>query len=324
MSRLRWPLAAATGLGLAAGLWAVGRAGLAGIGAAIGRMGWPGFVAYLLSTVPMMVALGAAWAASMRGGAPRPLGLFVWARAVREGANDLLPFSQLGGLVVGTRTLIRAGLDRPRVYAATIVDLTTEMMAQLVLTLFGLWTLGALLVAPGDAARLHRIAMAGTIGIGALTIAFAMLQRPVLRLAALLAGRLLPAAEEAIHAVRLELVAFGRRRLASAPSFLCNMAAWLLSIASAWFALRLLGTDLPYGRMIALEALIFALRSSAFVIPGALGVQEAGYLLLAPLFGLDAQAALALSLVKRGRDIMVGGAALLIWQWREVKGVVRA
>jgi glycosyltransferase 2 family protein len=39
--------------------------------------------------------------------------------------------------------------------------------------------------------------------------------------------------------------------------------------------------------------------------------------LLGPLFGLPAEAALALSLLKRGRDIAIGIPVLLIWQFLE-------
>ena len=66
--------------------------------------------------------------------------------------------------------------------------------------------------------------------------------------------------------------------------------------------------------MLAIEALVFAVRSIAFVVPGALGVQEGAYLLIAPLFGLDPQAAIALSLLKRARDVTIGLPALVAWQ----------
>ena len=69
--------------------------------------------------------------------------------------------------------------------------------------------------------------------------------------------------------------------------------------------------------VIAIESLIFAVRSIAFVVPGALGVQEGAYLLLAPLFGLDPQVAVALSLLKRARDLTIGVPALLLWQASE-------
>ena len=49
-----------------------------------------------------------------------------------------------------------------------------------------------------------------------------------------------------------------------------------------------------------------AIRGAAFAIPGSLGAQEGGYLLLAPLVGLTGEAALALSLAKRARELALG------------------
>ena len=47
-------------------------------------------------------------------------------------------------------------------------------------------------------------------------------------------------------------------------------------------------------------------KSAAFIVPNALGVQEAAYAMLAPLFGVGAEFGLAVSLLKRARDIAVG------------------
>jgi hypothetical protein len=60
-----------------------------------------------------------------------------------------------------------------------------------------------------------------------------------------------------------------------------------------------------------LESLGQAIRGAGFAIPGALGVQEGGYLLLAPLAGLPPNAALALSLAKRARELLLGLPGLL-------------
>jgi glycosyltransferase 2 family protein len=65
---------------------------------------------------------------------------------------------------------------------------------------------------------------------------------------------------------------------------------------------------------IAIESLVYATRSAAAFIPNALGVQEAAYAVLAPLFGVGAEFGLAVSLLKRARDIAVGVPILLIWQ----------
>jgi hypothetical protein len=62
---------------------------------------------------------------------------------------------------------------------------------------------------------------------------------------------------------------------------------------------------------------MYALRSAAFFVPGAVGVQEGSYLLIGPLFGLAPETALALSLLKRGRDLLIGAPTLIAWQAME-------
>jgi hypothetical protein len=52
-------------------------------------------------------------------------------------------------------------------------------------------------------------------------------------------------------------------------------------------------------------------------------VQEGAYVLLAPLFGLSPSAALALSLLKRGRDIAIAVPVLLSWQALEIRRPLR-
>jgi uncharacterized membrane protein YbhN (UPF0104 family) len=69
----------------------------------------------------------------------------------------------------------------------------------------------------------------------------------------------------------------------------------------------------------AIESLLFAIRNAAFMVPSGLGVQEGAYALLGPLFGLPPEAALALSLLKRARDVAIGVPVLLSWQILEGK-----
>ena len=315
---LRWPIALAVLAGLAATVWAVGEVGLRELLRAAARLGPGGFAALCAYTVVTLVVLGAAWLAALPGTGLARLPLFAWARAAREASSDLLPFSQIGGLVVGTRTLVAAGLPGPRVYAATIVDLTTEMAGQFVLTLYGIWAVTVLLIDGGGS--IGPAAWVGAAICVAMLVAFVSLQRPMLDLAAKIGARLLPDAQLPFALVRAELDVTYGRRWPVIGSFLCNLAAWLLTGALAWFALAAMGSPVSLGRAIALESLILAVRSAAFMIPGALGVQEAAYLLLAHAFGIDPQAAIALSLVKRARDVAIGVPVLVAWQALEWRG----
>jgi uncharacterized membrane protein YbhN (UPF0104 family) len=71
---------------------------------------------------------------------------------------------------------------------------------------------------------------------------------------------------------------------------------------------------------VVIESLGMAARSVGFAIPGALGVQEAGFILVAGVFGIPADTAIALSMVKRVRELTFGAAGLLAWQWSGLRG----
>jgi uncharacterized membrane protein YbhN (UPF0104 family) len=75
--------------------------------------------------------------------------------------------------------------------------------------------------------------------------------------------------------------------------------------------LQLIGLPATWSDSLMLESIGQAIRGAAFAIPGALGVQEGGYVLLASLIGLPADAGLALSLAKRAREIIMGLPGLL-------------
>ena len=270
----------------------------------------------------VLALLGMAWLSVARGVAADRLALFVWARTTREAATDILPFSQLGGLVVGARTLAAFGVPQPVVYASMIADMTTEMAAQLVFTLVGVALLLLVLMDAPVQQGLVPLALVGLAAMAALMALFVFAQKPVLQLAGALGGRVLPGSVAAVAAVRDELDAMYRAPARVIAAFVWNLAAWLASASGAWIALRFMGAIRPLWAVLMIEALIFTLRSVAFAVPGAVGVQEAAYVLIGPLVGLSPATALALSLLKRARDVIIAVPALLTWQMGEARRVL--
>jgi uncharacterized membrane protein YbhN (UPF0104 family) len=84
---------------------------------------------------------------------------------------------------------------------------------------------------------------------------------------------------------------------------------------------QVLGVPLALSSAIAVQSLLEALRSATVFVPAAIGVQEAGYAALVPLFGLSPETGVAVSLMRRARDIAVGMPALLAWQLLEARRV---
>lgn len=319
--RLRLLLIAVTAAGLAISLWLLAGVGFGAVFGIVGRIGVAGFLLYCGFTLVVLSVLGLAHA--LIAGRARQLGIFIWGRTVREAATDVLPFSQLGGIVIGARSLIAARLPQPLVYASLVADQTSELGAQLAYTMYGVIVLSLVLQdnpAGGDVQLLAFVGLGVSIAI---ILAFIAAQRPLLLLAARIASAILPASAAALVTVGDELRQLYADRRALAGCLLLHLVAWVGSGAGAWIALRLVGAEIPVGSVIVVEGLIFTLRTAAFFIPGAIGLQEGAYVLIGPLFGLSAEAALALSLMKRARDLAIGLPVMLLWQWRESRALLR-
>lgn len=317
----------ATLAGLAMALLTFGATGWSGIGAAAARIGPGGFALFCLWSLGVFGLLGAAWHVAALDEPVQRIWLFTAARVLREAAADLLPFSQLGALVPAVRLLIAQGVPQHRVNAALLVDMTTEMTAQAVFSMTGLALFLVTVTSGPQAAHIRPLIFAGTAVMLAVMVAFVMAQRVGLTLASRLVSRILPAgalsaAPAAADAIGAQLRIVYARPGVVALAFAYNFLAWAGSAAGAWIALRLMGVPAAFWAIVMIESLIFTLRSVAFMIPGALGVQELSYALLAPVAHIAPEALLALSLIKRGRDVAIGVPTLLSWQWSEMRAMV--
>jgi uncharacterized membrane protein YbhN (UPF0104 family) len=139
------------------------------------------------------------------------------------------------------------------------------------------------------------------------------LQRRGAGLAEKIAGRFFPHLKGGVSfRAAIEELYDSPSRLAA--SSLLHLVAWIGAGGGTFIAFRLVGGQISFLNAVALEALLCTIRSIAAFVPAAVGVQEAGYAMLAPLFGLPAEMGLAVSLLKRAREIVIGVPALLYWQ----------
>ncbi len=318
---MKFRIVSIAALGVALTLYLVMYVGLGTVFSAALAVGWGGFAILCLYALGMFLLLGAAWYVLLPDSSRRGLRVFIWARMVRDSAAEVLPFSQLGGIVLGARAAILHGVAPPLALASVIVDVTTEMLAQIAYIALGIVILSARAPRTSSAASLTRVFL---IGLALATVAgglFLALQRYGHRLTGKLAARLLPrlvtGAVAATADVAATLDAIYRSPARVAVSSAVHLAGWIASAIGTWIAFRLIGARVDVASVLAIESLVYATRSAAVFVPNALGVQEAAYAVLAPLFGVGAEFGLAVSLLKRARDIAVGVPILLIWQARE-------
>ena len=255
---------------------------------------------------------------------PQPFHVVFAARQLRDSSSDVLPITQLGGVALAARAFVLAGLDWFEASASVIADLTTETFAQ------GLYVLVGVVA---SLSLLHRSAMlspwTGAMLGGALflsigSLLFAVVQMNGSRWAEKLQSRLFAATAAHAHSFSAAVQAIYRARTRVALSILLQFAGWIASGLWLWVVLAVMDVHPGIWSAIAIQALVEGLRSATVFIPAAIGIQEAGYAAVAPVFGLPPEIGLAVSLMRRARDILVAVPVLLLWQFIEGRRAARA
>jgi putative membrane protein len=245
-----------------------------------------------------------------------------WIATVREACSRLLPVANIGGEIVGIRLVKQRGIDAAAAAASVIIEVLLTLINQYVFTALGI---GLLIVLTHEVNALDSVLIA----------LVASLPLPIGLLLLLRHGQVFSRVERVAEKImggqtRLtELINGSRldqdiRALSAQPLRLLGAGAWqlggfLLGTLETWFGLKMLGYSVSIGQAIALEAVTQALRNIIFIVPAGLGVQEGGMILFGSLIGLPADASLALSLVKRLREVGFGVPALISWQWVEMR-----
>jgi putative membrane protein len=245
--------------------------------------------------------------------------VFVWARVVRDSCAQVLPFSALGGFVLGARALTLHGVSWAEAAATTMVDVTAEFMAELIFALVGL----AILAAYQPKTGLVLPVVAGVSVALAAIAGFVWVQRGASGLVAPLARRImgerLPGMSGRLRGIPAELDRIYGRPGRIALSVTVHLTGWVGTGLSDWVAYRLIGVPISFPAAVAIAALLHAALTATFLVPGGAGVQELAYAALGTAFGAPPQISLAVSLLRRGRDLLIGVPVLLAWQGIEVR-----
>ncbi len=291
--------------------------GVGEVARAVAAAGWGLLAVAAFHAVPLVAdALG--WR-SLLSGVARPSAVtFVRARWIGESVNGLLPVLQVGGNVAKARALARARVPGVLAGASVVVDVTLVVLTQILFALLGV----AILVAHFGGGAILVPVLVGTALTFLMAAGFVAAQRAGLfgaglRLVERLGGHLgLGEGFSAQRAGELDagvLALYGKRRAVIASAS-WHLASWLVGTGEVWLALYFLGHPVTLPSALLLESLGQAVRAAAFAVPGALGVQEGGFVVLGALVGLDPQTCLALSLCKRARELLLGLPGLVMWQ----------
>lgn len=320
--RLGMIIVAAAGLVLAVML--VVHQGLSGVIQAVAAVGWGIFLVVSIRLLQLVLS-GAAWRTLFRrrSGVPS-LGVFIGARWIRESVGSMLPVvTSVGGAVIGARILTRRGLSGGDAGASVTVDLTMEVVSQILFTLVGL----APLVLSGYHGQIVKWTMIGLAVSVPAVLGFLLVQRGgvfrlVERLFAWMAVRWPSLPAGALNGLHDNIQIFYRNPRALVLACSIHFISWLAGAFEVWLILYFMGVPVTLKEALILESLGEAVRSVGAVVPGSYGIQEGGFMVLGTLFGLAPEVGLALSLVKRLREVILGIPGLIAWQvlegrWRD-------
>lgn len=312
-------LAAGFGVGLT--VWMLVRFGVGSILGLIAAGGWGIVLAIVFHGLQVFLSASSWWVIGGRqvqDGAVLNLWDYFLLRCVREGVNNLLPVAQVGGEVVSARLLAHRGMGMRRAAAATICDLTVELLTQVMFTIVGLAVLLCLvkrsattdeLVESGFVVLLIGVGIFGSQWFGVVSV----IEKLLLRLSAHLGWT----GVDGIRGLHEEIMLLYRTSSRTVIAGVAQFAGWSLGAVEVCIILHFLGHDRSLAAGYVIESVGQIAKSAAFAVPGGLGVSEGGYVLVGSLFGLPPTVSIALSLIKRLREIAWGLPSLVTWHWLE-------
>ena len=282
------------------------------------RQSLPALLLVLPWFVLPLAAATESWRRLFPAGTAPGLGRALELTWIGMSVNWLLPVATVGGEVVKFRLGLKENLRVYGLAASLVGDKTLQLMTQIVFVLFGV---GLLL---WDAGRLgwH---VGGGLTLAGSTLAVYLFYR--LQKAGLFSGLAagfsrIAATERRTHlrAARFDAAVrrVYRRRRAWWESAGWRMLFRVFMAGEVAVVLWWLGHGDVLLAALVLESLAQGARSAAFFVPAGLGVQEGALVGAGLLLGLPPETLLAIAVIKRGREIAIGGPALLVWQWREL------
>ena len=302
------------------------RQGAPQVGAAFASAGWAiaGVVIYHL-VVPVLLDALAWWALFPK---PERLSLWqlFWMRWIGESVSTLVPSAAVGGDVVRARLAALRGAPVPTAAASVLVDITLGVFVQIGFTLLGL---SLIVSVTGHQGFIRPTLIGAVIGVLAI-IGFYVVQRlGMFRFVGKMISRLANADDwhSLVHSGQSLDEAIRRqyaRRRGVTGCCAWTAASLVLGSGEIWIALHALSLHATVVNAVILQSMVLTIRSAVFPVPGALGVQEGGYVVIGNLLGIPGDAAFALSLIARVRELILGIPGLICWQMIEARRLWRA
>jgi putative membrane protein len=255
-----------------------------------------------------------------------PLGKIYWMRWIGESVSTLVPSAAVGGDIVRARLAAIRGVPLPIAVGTVLVDVTLGVFTQAGFTLLGV----VLLVDVSGQKNFVGPTLLGTV-VGVLAVAgFYFVQRlGMFRFLGTIIARLANSPEWQSLVQSGEILdrtvrALYARRRGLVWCCVTTIVSLVVGSGEIWIALHALNLNATFTNALILQSMALTVRSAAFAVPSGLGVQEGGYLVVGNLLGIPGEAAFALSLIARVRELALGVPGLVAWQLIEGQRLLRA
>lgn len=301
--------------GLALFGWYLSRADLQSVSEAVRRLGWlmplilvPYFTVYIVDC--------AAWRWCFPPSTKLlPFRTLFRIRWAGEAVNNVLPSGTVGGEAVKVYLLRQRGVAPRTGTSSVVVGRTAQTAAQLIYLLAAALVLlrlagdqpglraGILLLLSGGTAALAGFFWVQRRGLFSSMLAVTRALRLNLRFLEQRRAKLLDL-DQAITGFYREQ----RPRFFLSTTF--YLGGWLLDTLEIYLVAALIGMPITWPQALVVEAFTSAVKVVGLWIPGTLGVQESGILVLGRLAGLPDTLSVAYALLRRAREIIF---ALIGW-----------
>lgn len=311
---------AALSAGLALTIWLISMASITAVAQSLAKVGW-GAAAVVAVRTSMIAINGLAWAKLLAKLSNVPTLAFLLSRWIREAVDVLLPAAYIGGGLVGARMLTFWRAPIALAFAGAVADLLLQTVAQALFALLGAFLLLRVI---GPRTVLPGLVLGLTIAVIVLSGFYAVQRyagaRLVDRALAGLSSRITSSAQTTEPGFQAAMqTIWNRRRPSVLIATLIHFLAWSLGTLEVWSALYFMQWPVALEQAVILESLGVSISIAAFVVPGSWGIQEAAYVFIGQMLGVPIQYSLALSLVKRVPDFLLGVPGLLVWHAFEAR-----
>ncbi|WP_308388138.1 lysylphosphatidylglycerol synthase domain-containing protein [Acidithiobacillus sp. AMEEHan] len=318
--------AALLSFGLLFTAWLVWHEGAHGIVAILRQSSW--LIWLLLPAHALAIGLDAlSWRWLLASVPGRPaLPRLTWLALLREAVNGLLPVARVGGEFVGIRLLARMGVSLVQAAASVVVEVSLTLLSQFLFVLLGF----VLLLDWAGDLQLQREILYALLAVmpvlallfwlqghfGLFHVLHALLRR-------VSGGRDFSVLIGDPRQLDAEVLQIYRRRWPLLWANFWQLAGLFAGAGELWLSFLLLQHPISLSAAVLLESLGQALRSVAFFMPAALGVQEGGFIFFGAVVGVGPELALAYSLLRRFRELALGLPLLMSWYVWEGQGLRR-